>query len=337
VPGAEQDFFLYQSRLVPHNCVKADLAHLLLKIVIGAIGVLAIYVGCFLYEDEEGKLQNRVEELSQSLKARRDSGESLPLVSTVAGFINHLLDRILGKRLFSLRMAGVSSCFSLSTLFGFTAFVLHVFFPEEGEGVAALFASVCFIVAMLASKYPSRWTTALCLLPPLFIFIYTPLTNFILIFQPTLTIVLLLVSLLSDIFVVLVIRVTLRTLLRRPTALLFVAALIGQLAIILLLLIVPTYALDNLHSLPEGLSNYGSAICGMNISSGMVSLAFICVLLFFLLHRIFWPIASRIIYPIARFKILQNRKFMVGAGAICLAVISPPFAALLEKVAKLFH
>jgi hypothetical protein len=319
-------------------------AHLILKIVVGAIGVLAIYVGCFLYEDEEGKLQNRVEELSQSLKARRDAGESLPLVSTVAGFINHILDRILGKRLFSLRMAGISTCFSLSTLFGFMALLFHLFdeFAPEGAGVVAeVSALVCLVAAMLGSKYPSRWTTALCLLPPIITLIHTPDTN-LLFTQPFLSIILLLVSLLSDIFLVLAIRVTLRTLLRRPTLKLFVTALIGQLAIILLLLLVPLIAANTLQdngwiTSSGGLLGYGAAIFGMNISSGIVSLAFICVLLFFLLHKIFWPIASRIIYPIARFKILQNRKFMVGAGATCLAVVSPPFAALLEKAAKLFH
>src|SRR5205809_3918280 len=122
--------------------------HLLLKTCVGAIGGLAIYVGCFLYEDEEGKLQNRLEKLSKSMRMRSEAGESLPLVSTVAALVNRILNRILGARLLSWRMAVVSMWLSIGC-----AGVSYALFRSKSEWpermlVIASFSVLCLLVAI---------------------------------------------------------------------------------------------------------------------------------------------------------------------------------------------
>jgi hypothetical protein len=340
----------------------SQIIHLLLKVFVGALGALAIYLGFFLYEDEEGKLQNRIEQLSHALKKRSEIGESLPLVSTVAGFINRILDRLLGKRLVSLRMAGVSICFSFASGYGYRAFTIyHSSFWRRAAGLpfsfdpiarlslavtCLIFALVCFGLGALASKYPSRLTTVLSYMPllPLSFYFYAPpfiYTNAV-VFRFTLIGAIyganfpaLFSSLLSDILLALIVRASLRSLLVKPTVIEFVKALIIQLGVIAVLVVIPM-SLDNGFG-RTGVTRYAADLTGLNIATGIAAASFICVLLFFLLHKLFWPIAARIVYPIARFKVLLNRKFMLSSGVACFGVISPPFAALLEKAAKLLH
>jgi hypothetical protein len=342
----------------------SQIIHLLLKVFVGALGALAIYLGFFLYEDEEGKLQNRIEQLSQALKKRSEIGESLPLVSTVAGFINRILDRLLGKRLVSLRMVGVSICFSFASGYGYRAFNVYYSYSWRPATVlthssafgditvlslvvpSLILALVCFGLGALASKYPSRLTTVLSYMPllPLSFYFFTPTFMYINLYIFRFMIIgaaygskfpALFTSLLSDILLALIIRASLRSLLIKPTVIEFVKALIVQLGVVGVLVVIP-FSLDRGFG-RNRMTIYAADVTGLNIATGVAAVSFICVLLFFLLHKLFWPIASRIVYPIARFKVLLNRKFMFGSGIACFGVVSPPFATLLEKAAKLFH
>jgi hypothetical protein len=56
------------------------------------IGAGILYIGCFLYPDEENKLQNRVEEFWIGIDERRRFGTSLALASRVACLIDGMLN-----------------------------------------------------------------------------------------------------------------------------------------------------------------------------------------------------------------------------------------------------
>jgi hypothetical protein len=59
---------------------------------------------CFLYAGEEGRLQNRVEELWIRGDERRRRGDSFALIKKLAWFVDHALSGVFGHEVMSLRM-----------------------------------------------------------------------------------------------------------------------------------------------------------------------------------------------------------------------------------------
>ena len=83
---------------------------LLLRTAGTLLGVLSLYVAFFLYENEEGRLQNTLEELWIRVADRSDGGSIA--ISRLAGEVSRLtsraLDRIFGQQYLSRRAIGVS-------------------------------------------------------------------------------------------------------------------------------------------------------------------------------------------------------------------------------------
>jgi hypothetical protein len=79
-----------------------------------AVGLLAYYVGMFLYEDEEGVLQNRIENLWIAIddRARYTGSATAALFEKVALIVSRILNRIYGRKLISLHVFRTSLSFS---------------------------------------------------------------------------------------------------------------------------------------------------------------------------------------------------------------------------------
>jgi hypothetical protein len=135
------------------------------------------------------------------------------------------------------------------------------------------------------------------------------------------------------------VRLSLRRLTHRPTTGSFGIAIIFQAALIVAIV----FSLNALFERPGDLDilDLPLAFGILSVSTVVFSLSFIALLVFLpihrLFHKMFWPAASRLVYPLARFEIIRNRKVMVALGIACFSVISPPFAELLKKVSDLFH
>src|SRR6267154_2546999 len=82
------------------------------------LGLTSFYFAFFMYEDEQGKLQNRVEQLWIAVNDRkRVTGEAAPaLFNKVAEMVKRVFDQILGQKLVSFQLIGVSVCFALAAL-----------------------------------------------------------------------------------------------------------------------------------------------------------------------------------------------------------------------------
>jgi len=63
---------------------------------------------------------------------------------------------------------------------------------------------------------------------------------------------------------------------------------------------------------------------------GGISIIILCVATIAFLHRLFWPVASRIVYPLQRFDVLGKRKAM---GVLGVALISDALTGSLSTVA----
>ena len=335
---------------------------ILLRVCIGLAGVAALYSAYFLYEDEAGRFQNRIEEFWVSIDERRRKGESLALPNKVASLTNNMLNRILGTRLFSFRMVAITVCYSLAGLqfwelmlmaSGISQVTLNGYQLEQSPlmywmilkwDVAVFLTLVA--AGTIASRYPNKWTTglALVIIPGTLYLNVVPLffsSNV----APS---ILFLLSVVSDVLFVAAVRWTLRWLKGQPNVRSFLFGVALQLGIILLLVFLPwhmghtgasgsiTQETDNSISLGFRISREFE-LFGLNTCTGIFSISFLAVLVFMLLHKLIWPFASRLLYPIARFQIIRNRKIMAAIGIACVAVISPPFADLLKKLSQMFH
>src|SRR5438128_3844359 len=115
-------------------------------------GVVLVYVAVFLYEDEQGKIQNGLEDLWLRLAERQQTalaqhGAFLHIAARIA---NSWLDRLFGKQLLSLRSIGVSVCYSLASFL----FLVALFSPHDSYLLKQnLILALVFVVS---SILPSR-------------------------------------------------------------------------------------------------------------------------------------------------------------------------------------
>ena len=100
------------------------------------------------------------------------------------------------------------------------------------------------------------------------------------------------------------------------------------------------YLLDRPHLLHQhsGASVTLYAIALMNLTTVLLSVAFIASLVFVVSLRFFWPVLERAMYPIAGLRLIRNRKFMGGIAVLCLSyafnLTSGLLKAIIESAAK---
>ena len=90
-------------------------AHIVLataRMLIACVGFLLIYIAAFLHEDEEGKLQNRLEELWVRVDDFQRQALSKQTVFLLLRLLRSGFDTLLGSRLVSARSATVVFCYS---------------------------------------------------------------------------------------------------------------------------------------------------------------------------------------------------------------------------------
>jgi hypothetical protein len=104
-----------------------NILHILLRVLAGIAGALLLYVAFFLYEDEEARMQNRLEEIWVRIDDLQGSAMSkeLAFLQGVTRTTSAILDRLLGHRFLSLQSIAVSMAFSLASVFFWEAFFLY--------------------------------------------------------------------------------------------------------------------------------------------------------------------------------------------------------------------
>lgn len=89
-----------------------------LKILSGSVGLLFLYIAVFLYEDEEGAVQNWLEEWWIRLMDKQTSmlSKQAQFLREVAGLGSSILRKVFGTNLLSIRSIGVSICLSMISM-----------------------------------------------------------------------------------------------------------------------------------------------------------------------------------------------------------------------------
>jgi hypothetical protein len=322
---------------------------LIVRLICLVVGCLALYVAAFMYEDESGRWQSRVEELWVTISDR-----AKVIGSTTAAFFNEvstvdtaLLDRIYGRKVISVRMVGMSTVLSLASTFlligaTFGAPHEHPFQmrPNMGYVWCGLALLLIAIPPMLSESRiavaPTLIPVAVCVLFLIFSFTnMNPEDHWSRPMTAALS-----VSLLSDLATTAMIRKNIGWLSRETRVLRIGLAVSLQILWILVLI------------LPPGLAGYfrwrhqrrdpvGLALlltCAFNLNTGLLSAAFASSLLFVIAHKISWPVLERVLYPAARWQIIRNRKLMGGLAVVCLAhafhLTSGALKSIMEVAAK---
>ncbi len=326
--------------------------------LITALRVLAVPIGlmffytCFLYEDEEGRLQNRIEDMWVSIndKAKISGNKTSVLFEKVAGLVTRVFDRVLGKRLISLQLVGVSSSAGFASLFlaigvacllAFYLIVLGGASLSENVlkgtavlfilGLATLFISfLCLALAAMPSLWPSPWGVGLSLIPISLVsygVIRLMLIHALFNIQTEMLIAALIVSVLADVFLLAVVRLTVRRVSAQTNTINITIAILAQTTIIILFVVGPfqtgLHLMATAGNKPTGPSMFAIYVAVFNAFTGLACCLFIFLLLFLLLHKSIWPIFSRFLYPLARYRVILRHGLMASIGGVCILFAVP--------------
>jgi hypothetical protein len=329
--------------------------HIFLRILSLTGGLLSLYAAAFLYEDEYGRIQSKLEEWwirlsdKQSLAISRHAA----FMREVARLETQLLDGLFGDRLLSLRAIGVSQCLSvasmgLAVLVGYTLNLLYYHrgssssFEKPGTAAsAAVFIGIFLVLGTLPALFRNRalpilWYTSVILL------VWVPVIGMALV-----EVTQRLAATLSFAFVasfgcdVMFIALT-RWALRRASGMerfyqiaviILVNCLLSLLLLVGPLLIMFPQPAERSATLdPFELSTTVPAyylaaglVAGLNEIDVLVALIFVFLALLMLCHRLFWPIINRPLYSLQAIGIARRRKLLYTVGiALFFGGVTPP-------------
>jgi hypothetical protein len=334
-------------------------AHVLALVV----GLLALYVAYFLYEDQQGRLQNRLEDIWIAIadRALLTDTKTTALFNKIAEAIGGGFTRFFGDELVSVQSIGVSLAYSLggtlaiaglgyAWMFHEKAHLLHHPNLPNPQGLVAIWnhpslpyicaalSIVFFLVACLPMWRRNRITTALTWLPLLMTICWTARqvvkdqeTSRIL---PTATV--LVASTLADIVLIAIVRRVLRQISTQLKLFSVFRLVLIQILFTCLLVGLPLVLTNEVADRVPTLGGYAMGIFVINLTTSIISLVPLAGLLFVLLHRMFWPLSSRLFYPLARYRIIYNRKGLVAGSIACFGYALGFESKLIESALSLF-
>jgi hypothetical protein len=325
----------------------------LLRFVAVSIGVLSYYVAFFMYEDEEGKWQDRIERLSAAINARArltGTSKTSAFFDKIAAIATRGFNRVFGPRLFSFQLVGVSSSYSFAGLFLGLGFWFMILFrpsrlatplPEPGavsgmEYICLIGGTIFLLLGTLPALAPSRWSVALSLLP--FLLLTAGLIKATLLGGPLRSLPAMfaaaVVSLLSDVILLALIRLTVRRISTKPSIPRIGLAVLVQVGVIVVLVIVP-FQTAGLLMVRFGQRTELEALFCLGIFNGFTGLAssvFLLMLFFVMLHRAVWPVLGRPLYSLARHQVIRKPKIMASVGTACFVFAFPAMSSAIKGV-----
>lgn len=90
---------------------------ILLRVVVCVTGVVLVYAAVFLYEDEQGRMQNKLEVWWIRLNDRSHHAISrhTKFLRNIASVTSLGFDKLFGESLFSVKFVNVSASFSMAS------------------------------------------------------------------------------------------------------------------------------------------------------------------------------------------------------------------------------
>ncbi len=325
--------------------------HILLRILSGLAGLLAIYAAAFLYEDEQGKLQNRLEQwwIAISDKQKTAASRYAIFMQEVARVANELFDKLFGPKLFSWHALKVSAVFSIGSYLLFMTFDTM---RTEGLSrstiksllVQPLFAAGLFWYGSHQLKMRKFFRFLIHLFVALLVF--TIFFGFFINYGNA-GLAAIAASFLCDFAFIAMTRQTLRWCSQMERVLPVMLVILLNCFIAVVFLVGPTalYYADTSSTLmnprPEQLqrenwSVAAAAFAGMNTVDGLASSVFVLLALVAIAHRILWPVLARALYALQGIGIARRRTTMGAVGIILLTHAGLNLPEQIKKIVEVF-
>jgi len=330
------------------------------------LGSLLLYT-LFLYEDEQGKMQNHLEGLWLKIAYGHQQAVSVHVafMQKVASLIDQGLSYLFGPRIISLRFLGVSACYSIGSISLVIMFVEQeaVCNISEISGLetrpffvyAVLLSSAFTFFALgiiptikLFSKMPKlliRYISiglaifGACILSLIVRLLYSP--SYIVLCFAVLPIAL---AISSDIVFTVITRKILRTCSSLNSLFKLSLLLITNIVIAFTLVLFPVFwgfiavVVDSFFSSGdiEHLAHIVILIAGSgNLIIGLTSFAIVILALTLLIHRVLWPILERPMYLLQQVGITRRKKSVLIIGFALIGMsIQGTAMPILKEVLK---
>jgi hypothetical protein len=336
--------------------------HIFLRLAAFAAALALLYIAFFLYEDEEGGLKNRLEELWVKIDdlQKKSLSRNAAFLSGASRIAIIVLNRIFGER--SVSLQSVRSCiiFSFaSTAFAFAlvfAFVLLFIAWHAGDVTVfsrlvlagLLFATIGAMPAFTQNKlvhFASYIAAGLLAITPFFFLprIGVPYVEVSLVLSG---------SIAADIAFIRFLRWLLRKVVVATKAAVMCVGLLLSLAVAMLLNL-PFYYLLYFESVklfvlagyvkahpeflqrplsPEAVQTFlffirlieFSIVFSTNTLDAACALLVFVLMFFTLMHRLLWPILERPIYAAQRWNLVSNSTVLAALGFAALVFALPP-------------
>jgi hypothetical protein len=327
----------------------ADIIFRASRYVALACALVAFYLACFLYEDEEGLWQNKIDTfwISVNDRAKLTDSKTTALCNKTASVLTSAFDRFFGHRPISLQSIAVSTCASTggaaAAWLSWGAYNDFSYFRTSRFVFEYLtIAGLCFLMAALPGLTKHKWTIGISLIPIVGYSLIIarlslrPETDFVVFnWGPAFYMIQrsdcvpltlsLLAGFASDILMIVWMRYLFVYVSRATT---FVRILVATCCTCLLAsgLSFGPWILGRDHEWATW-GNTVEDLGFLNFSTLLYFVPPVAILIFLLVHKMFWPSLCRLVYPLSRHNLVKNRKFMFGAGTLLLG-----FALNLERV-----
>jgi hypothetical protein len=301
------------------------------RIGAGVVAAMAFYFAFFLYENEEGIWQNRIENLWASVydRAKITDSTSTALFNKIGEMLRNLFVRIYGKKMLSIQAVAVSTDLSLggailfAVLTGVWSFLKGNQPDVPNPGLGIVVATSLLFCALLPHVFRKPWTIPAACLPIvgfLIAFLVTGAHGGLApgMFYSTIPVVWFL-SIMSDFLAVIVLRKMFASITRNISIahlLLLIVALIGVSLAIAMSPVLVVFPIRNLVWTSDA-AEIAQLLFLLNVTTLLFCILPLAMLFVVLVHRLTWPTLSRLLYPVASRKIITNRPALVSSGSVC--------------------
>jgi hypothetical protein len=320
------------------------------------VGSSLLYAAVFMYEGETDRLEDKIARfwVEISERARVVGSKTVAFINAVAALDTRILNRIFGEKLFSLRMIGMSTTLSLSVLLLAVAAIERGSSPQGSYLWISLLGGIIGLLLCALGIMARPKSAFLLTLLPLTVTLLFFLAHIASFFSDRVAIATsssrdhwsvplnfaFLISISSDVAAAVIIRRSIRSLAMETTARRIWGEIMLQFLSAAAFVCLPLLAsIAWLWNHPH--SEFGHTlglIAFLNISTAFLSVAFAASLGVVLAHKALWPLLERLLYPLARWPVLRNRKLLVGLSFLCFIQAFHPTSgfvrALLDVAAK---
>jgi hypothetical protein len=326
--------------------------HVAIRGVAFICAMCLLYGGFFLYEDEECKIQNRLEDWWIRLSDRSDEAldRHVLFMQEISRLASTLMDKLFGDELLSVRAFSVQTCYSIASFFVavLVGFARHGAFAHLGDDyqsfvnvLAAALLCVIVLVLVLVGSVPAfrprlAWVTVAFSATILLTFATVTFLHYryfpdwpLAFFGRVLNAFP--VALLSEFYVLGLGRKLLRETINLKS-LRNICLFIAVIASLTVLIVVIPIWLSFLTDL-----DFLLVVGELNLLTGVILLLLILLTSLMLLHRLFWPALLRPLYLAQKSRLFAHRKVLIFTGSGFLLIALSPTGAGLKGILEVFR